>query len=203
MIVGGVVLAAGGSARLGRPKQLLELDGEPIIRIVVRNAVESQLGEVVLVTGAQAEEVAAAAGDQGHRTVFNTDFAAGQSTSLRVGLEAVSPDSDAVMFLLGDQPEVGPRVIDVLIDAFRRTGASIVQPVYGSTPANPVLFARLLFPQLSRLTGDVGARSIVRSRGADVMRVQVSDGPPPGDVDTEEDYRALIARWTQRRGQSE
>lgn len=198
MRVSGVILAAGSSTRLGRPKQLLKLDGEPVARIVVRNAIESQLDEVILVTGARSREVAAAVGELGQRNVHNPDYERGQSTSVRAGLAAVSPDADAVLFLLGDQPEIGSDVIDAVIAAFRRTGAPIVQPVYGSTPGNPVLFARALFPELVEVTGDMGARSIVKRRSDDVCRIQVSAGPPPGDIDTEADYQALQERWARR-----
>jgi molybdenum cofactor cytidylyltransferase len=196
--VSGVVLAAGLSSRLNQPKQLLLLDGEPIVRVVVRNAISSRLGEVILVIGAHASEVEVAAGFQGQQTVLNPRFAEGQSTSVHAGLEAVSPDADGVLFLLGDQPEVGSDVIDAVIGAFERTGAPIVQPVYGGTPANPVLFARPLFAELRSLSGDAGARSIVRARTAEVDRVPVSDGFPPGDVDTNEDYQALLQRWQRR-----
>jgi len=202
MPVSGVILAAGESARLGRPKQLLELNGEPIVRIVVRTAMESRLGQVVVVVGANAGEVAQAAGDFGQITIENERYTAGQSTSLHTGLLAVSPSAEAVMFMLGDQPEVTVDVIDALIETFERTGGAIVQPVYGSTPANPVLFARLLFPELLAITGDQGARSLIRRRAQDVVRVPVSHDFPPGDVDTDDDYEALLTRWAERRASS-
>ena len=198
MSVSGVILAAGASSRLGRPKQLLELDGEPILRIVVRSALASRLEEVILVLGAHAEEIAGAMGDLGQRVVENPDFREGQSTSLRIGLSAVASRADAVLFLLGDQPEVDPAVIDRVIEAFERTSRPIVQPVYGTTPGNPVLFARAVFPELLCVAGDQGARSLIRGRLEGVERVTVSDGRPPSDVDTDEDYQALLQRWKRR-----
>jgi molybdenum cofactor cytidylyltransferase len=195
MPISGVILAAGESARLGRPKQLLELDGEPIVRIVVRTATQSRLDEVVLVVGANAAEVARASGDFGQVTVENQQYNSGQSTSLHAGLLAVSPSAEAVIFMLGDQPEVGVDVIDALIETFERSGTAIVQPVYGSTPANPVLFARSKFPDLMAIAGDQGARTLIRRLAQGVVRVPVGHGPPPGDVDTDEDYVALVARW--------
>lgn len=198
MTISGVILAAGRSTRLGRPKQLLLLDGDPIIRIATRNALESRLDEVVLVVGAESERVAAAVGELGQRTVVNPDFALGQSTSMHVGLCEIAEDAEAVVFLLGDQPEVGPDVIDTLITSFRERNAVIARATYGGFPANPVLFARAIFPELVKVSGDEGARSIIRAHANEVILVPVSDGPPPGDVDTEEDYLTLKFRWRTR-----
>jgi len=193
--VSGVVLAAGGSTRLGRPKQLLSLGGEPLLRHTVRRALAARLGEVVLVLGHRAAEVGAAVGELGQRTVVNPDWSSGQSASLRAGVAAVDPRAAAAVFLLGDQPQVGPATLDALVAAFVRSAAPIVQPLYGGEPGNPVLIARPLFPELLAVAGDRGARDVVRAHREEAVRVPVGDGPPPGDVDTEEDYRALIAAW--------
>jgi molybdenum cofactor cytidylyltransferase len=195
--ISGVILAAGRSSRLGRPKQLLDLFGEPLLRRVVHNAVASELNEVVLVLGHQAAEIQTAVGEWGQRVVVNPDYADGQSTSLRVGLGAIDPLSEAVVFLLGDQPQVGPEIIDALIARFRGSGAPIVMPTYGGMPANPVLFASELFPELAVVTGDEGARAVVKRNSARVVRVAVSDGAPPRDVDTDDDYQALLAEMAQ------
>src|SRR5690349_23912664 len=114
-MISGVVLAAGGSTRLGRPKQLLPLGGVPLLAQVLRNAAASRLDDVVLVLGHEAEAIAEAVGEWGQRLAINPDFAAGQSTSLKVGLCAVPPDAEAMLVLLGDQPEIGPDIIDAVI----------------------------------------------------------------------------------------
>jgi molybdenum cofactor cytidylyltransferase len=194
-MVSGVVLAAGRSRRLGRPKQLLPLAGKPLLAHVLENAAASALDEVVLVLGHEAEAIRAAVGERGARVVVNPDHAAGQSTSLRAGLAAVDPRADAALFLLGDQPGVGPAIVDALIRAFRAGGTPIVIPSYGGRRANPALFARALFPELERVAGDEGARGVVRAHADSVLVVPVGDGPTPGDVDTEEDYAALRAAW--------
>jgi molybdenum cofactor cytidylyltransferase len=195
MRVSGVILAAGQSSRLGRPKQLLPLDGKPIVRITAEQTLASSLDEVILVTGAAGDEVAAAVADLPVRLVHNPSYAEGQSTSLKVGLAAVSPDIDAVMFLLGDQPEVGPEIIDALIAKFKRTGSAIVQPVYGKVPGNPVLFGRALFSELVTIEGDQGARSLLRQHIDKIAKVAIVGASLPGDVDTEKDYHALVKRW--------
>jgi molybdenum cofactor cytidylyltransferase len=197
--ISGVILAAGRSSRLGRPKQLLDLFGEPLLRHVVKNAVASELDEVVLVLGHQAAEIQSAVGEWGQRVVVNPDYAEGQSTSLHVGLGAIDPLREAVVFLLGDQPQVRPEIIDALLAEFRSTGAPIVMPTYGGIPANPVLFAADLFPELADVTGDEGARAIVKRHSERVARVTVSDGAPPRDVDTDDDYQALLAEMAQQK----
>jgi molybdenum cofactor cytidylyltransferase len=190
--ISGVILAAGQSSRLGRPKQLLDLFGEPLLRRVVRNAVASGLDEVVLVLGYRAEEIASAVGGWGQRVVVNPEFAEGQSTSVRVGLSAIDPMAEGVLFLLGDQPQVGPDIIDAVIERFRETQTPIVMPTYGGIAANPVLFAGELFAELAKVTGDEGARSVVKRNRDRVATVAVGDGSPPRDVDTEGDYRMLL-----------
>ena len=194
-MISGVILAAGRSSRLGRPKQLLPLAGVPLLTHVLRSAAASQLDEVVLVLGHEASRIAAAVGEWGQRVVVNPDYAAGQSTSLRAGLGAIDPTAEAALFLLGDQPEVAAPVIDAVIAAYRTSGGPIVVPHYGGQPGNPILFARRLFPALARVAGDEGARGVVRAHATDVVAVPVGEGPPPRDVDTEEDYAALLAAW--------
>ncbi len=194
-MISGVILAAGRSSRLGRPKQLLPLGGQPLLTHVVRNAAASALDEVVLVLGHEAATIADAVGEWGQRVVINPDFAAGQSTSVRAGLGALDPTTEAAIFLVGDQPQVGPDIVDAVVAAYRATGGSIVLPHYGGVPGHPVLFNRSLFPDLARVTGDEGGRSVVRTHQDLVVPVTLGDGPPPGDVDTAEDYAALLATW--------
>jgi len=193
-MIAGVVLAAGRSSRLGRPKQLLPLAGLPLLAHVLRSASESSLDDVVVVLGHEAPAIRGAVGDWGQRVVVNPDYAAGQSTSIRAGLAALDPATEAVLFLLGDQPGVGPATIDAVVAEYGRSRAPIVVPVYGAAVGNPVLFDRALFPELAALRGDRGARGIVRRRSDQAARVAVAGDPPP-DVDTEADYAAIVRSW--------
>lgn len=196
--VSGVVLAAGRSTRLGRPKQLLELDGRPILDIVLDHAFRSGLSEIILVLGSDADRIAAALGSHGQRIVINPDFAAGQSTSLRAGIAAVAAESSAAVILLGDQPQVTPDIIDALIATYDADDAEIVMPSYGGLPGNPVLFRRTVFPELLAITGDRGARDIIKARRDAVIHVPFPNLSPPLDVDTEADYAILRAAWASR-----
>lgn len=198
MKVSVIVLAAGASRRLGRPKQLLPLGGEPLIRHTVRNALASRASEVVVVLGNQADAIEQAIGQLGQRVVFNPDFAEGQSTSMVAGIHAVMPDTDAAMVMLGDQPTVAPELLNALIDQFERSNAAIVQPRYREgSPGNPVLLSARLFPELLQVTGDLGAREVIRAHRTEIDFIAV-DAPPPPDVDSEDDYRLLVDLWESR-----
>ena len=193
-MIAGIVLAAGRSSRLGRPKQLLPLGGEPLLRHTLRAILASSLDDILVVTGHEAEAVQAAIADLPVRIVLNPDYALGQSTSVLAGLRALPPETGAAMFLLGDQPGIAPTTIDALIQTWRETHAPVVVPSYTDGFGNPVLFDRLSFPELKSLEGDRGAISIVRSyrQRGQLASVQVAS-PAPSDVDTEEDYAALLA----------
>jgi molybdenum cofactor cytidylyltransferase len=193
-VIAGIVLAAGRSSRLGRPKQLLPVHGEALIRHTLRRVLASSLDQVILVVGHEAEEVRAAVADFPVACVFNAEAAAGQSTSVCAGLAALSPDVRAAVFILGDQPGVDPNVIDTLITAWRESGAPVVAPRYEDRMGNPVLFDRRVFPELAALEGDTGARPVVRAyHDSGELHVAPVAGPAPPDVDTEADYAALVA----------
>jgi len=192
--VAAVILAAGGSSRLGRPKQLLPLAGEPILMHVLRNAAKSTLDEIVLVLGDQADKIAAAVGEWGQRTVVNPDVAAGQSASLRAGVSVLAPDVDAVLILLGDQPTVSAAAIDAVIAA-RRAGAGIAMARYNDDLRHPVLFGREFFPELLAVRGDFGAQTVLAAHAELIVGVPILDGLAPKDVDTEADYQTLVRTW--------
>lgn len=193
-MIAGIILAAGQSSRLGHPKQLLPVLGEPLLRHTLRRVLASSLDVVILVVGHEADAVRDAVADFPVEVVFNPDATRGQSTSVRAGLTALSPETEAAVFILGDQPEVDPEVVDSLIAAWRASHAPVVAPRYDDGTGNPVLFDRRCFPELALLGGDTGARPVVRAYQAsgELQLVPVA-APAPADVDTEADYAALIA----------
>jgi molybdenum cofactor cytidylyltransferase len=197
-----IILAAGRSSRLGRPKQLLDLGGQPVIAHVVDHALAADLAEVILVLGHEADTIQSALGRRLEqlRVVINPDFADGQSTSLIAGLRAVDSTSDGTLILLGDQPEVGPDLIGQLAAAFRASRPPLVLPSYGpgGDTGNPVLLARSLFPEALAVSGDRGAREVVRAHRGEAVVVPFPDRRPPRDIDTEADYAALLAAWPTR-----
>lgn len=192
--ISGLILAAGGSSRMGQPKQLLPLDGEPLLRWTVRTALASQLSEVIVVLGHDADSIAVQTADHGQRTIINRHYAAGQSTSLIAGLNALEPAAAGVLVLLGDQPEVRVEVINALIAAYSEGEALIVMPSYNGVTGHPVLFSHSLFPEMRQVTGDLGAKDIIERHHAKLRLVPVA-AARPSDVDTPEAYEALLTRW--------
>jgi molybdenum cofactor cytidylyltransferase len=175
---------------MGRQKLTLPmLDGRPVVRAAVEQVLAAGLDDTVVVLGADAESVAAALAPLPVRTVVNPRFAAGQSTSLRAGLDALRPGTEAVVVALGDQPRPDPGVIRRLVTAFRTTGRPIAVPVYRDGRGNPVLFGAPLFEELRAVTGDRGGRAVIGRDPGRVAEVPV-DAPMPADIDTPQDYGA-------------
>ncbi len=188
--VAGLILAAGAARRMGRPKQLLDWGGRPLVRVAAETALAGGLEPVVVVVGHAHEQVAAALDGLPVTVIHNPDYAAGQSGSLRAGLDALAPDTQAALVLLGDQPYVTPAIIAALADAWRRSSAAAVAPVYGGQRGNPVLFDRALFPELRAISGDRGARDLLAALAGRVELLPFDDTRPLLDIDTPEDYRA-------------
>ncbi|MEW6581431.1 MAG: nucleotidyltransferase family protein [Actinomycetota bacterium] len=193
----GVILAAGSSRRLGTPKQLLPLDGRPLLQHAVDAVHAAGVTPIVVVLGHASDDVRAALRlPPGARTVVNPDHAHGQSTSLRAAilhLEETGPPVDAVVVALGDQPRLRPDAVRALVAAHARGGARILQARYGGRPGHPVLITRDAFPDILAVTGDQGARAVIAADPGAVAGVEVG-GDPPDDVDTPADYARLTGR---------
>ena len=188
--VAGIILAAGGSSRMGQPKQLLPWKGEPLVRSVASTALSAGLSPVVLVTGDHGSQVQAAVQDLPLKLVQNPDWESGQSSSIQAGLSALSPETGAAIFLLADQPRVSVTLLRSLIERHAETLAPVVAPRVADQRANPVLFDRLTFHDLMSIHGDIGGRAIFSLYPVNWLEWQ--DERLLLDVDTAEDYRRLV-----------
>jgi len=195
--VAGVVLAAGLSRRFGhRPKLLAPLGGVSIIERVLGAYARAGLDELVLVV-APGLDVAELAARCGARMVANPHREAGQSTSLRVGLQAISPRAAGAVLGVADQPFLTPEVIRRLVEEFRVSGGPIVAPEYAGRAGSPLVFSRRYFRQLEEIEGDVGGRVLVAKAGPDaVHRVAFADPMLGLDIDTPEDLARAEAYLT-------
>jgi molybdenum cofactor cytidylyltransferase len=188
--VAGIILAAGASQRMGRPKPLLLWRGKPFICHVARTALDAGLTPVVIVTGAHADEVRSALADLPVEIVYNPNWVEGQSTSVRTGLQALPPEVDAAVFLLADQPHIPAALVRALLGQYTQTRSLIVAPMIEGRRGNPVLFDRSTFPDLMSLQGDAGGRLIFSRYPA--AYVPCHNPSLLLDVDTLEDYEQLL-----------
>jgi molybdenum cofactor cytidylyltransferase len=188
--VAGIVLAAGGSHRYGRVKQLLPWKGQPLVRHAARLALEAGLSPVIVVAGESLPEIQTALEGLDVTLVHNPTWSDGQSTSVRLGLEAIQRRAGAALFLLSDQPRVPSALIKTLVEAHAHSLAPVIAPQVDGQRANPVLFDRITFPAFAELQGDRGGRQLF-SRYP-VQWLPWYDASVLLDVDTPEDYRRLL-----------
>jgi len=190
-VIAALVLAAGRAVRMGSPKLLLPVGGEALLARVLRAARASRCDDVLVVVGAGADEITAAAREAGARAVLNPRYAEGMGTSVAAGIAALPDECEAVVVLLGDQPFVGPEIINALIDAHRDTGRPLVASRYGTVRGAPMLIGRDLFDEARALDGDVGARVLLRGHPDLLAEVDVGEGPASWDVDTPDDLERV------------
>jgi len=186
--IGAIVLAAGRASRMGKLKQLLPIDGQPMVRRVAETVCAAELAQVVVVVGAQAEAVTEALSGLLVDIVINETWAEGMSTSLQAGIDALNADVQAALVVLADQPALAPSLLKTLVDRYHTTGAPIVIPFYQNRRGNPVLFDRSLFAKLLAVEGDRGGRVLFKRYQDQVERVDVDDPAVILDVDTRQDY---------------
>jgi CTP:molybdopterin cytidylyltransferase MocA len=191
--VAGVLLAAGEGSRFGRPKALVELDGQTLAERGVAMLRAGGADPVLIVTGAAQVELGA---ELRVRTVYNGEWRTGMGSSLRAALRAlteleVGPEVGAAVVALADQPLVGAEAVGRLIAAYQ-AGAGVAVAAYGGKPRNPVLLAREHWPEVvAAATGDQGARAFLRARPELVTLVECGDTGRPDDIDTPADLEQI------------
>jgi len=186
----GLVLAAGGSSRLGRPKQLLAFGPATLLDHTVRTARACRFDQLIVTVGGGADEIRSRVDLSGVEVVQSPRYAEGCSSSIAAALGAVSPQADVLVLLLGDQPGVGPATVAALLAG--RGDADLAICAYDDAPGHPFAFGRALLGELGALRGDKGVWKLVARMGQAVVRVPVP-GPVPLDVDTWEDYERVLA----------
>ncbi len=191
--IAAVILAAGGSTRFGGQK-LLEPWGEgTILEHVTNTVLASGVQEVIVVLGHEAERTRAILGDRPVRIVVNEQWSQGLSTSVRAGLDVVSPSVHAALFVLADQPALTPQDIAAVMAGYRATLSPIVAPTYDGRHGNPILFDRVLFAELAAVEGDEGGRRVIKAHNEKVHHVEAASPGVLLDVDTPDDYQHLAA----------
>ncbi|HYO50024.1 MAG TPA: nucleotidyltransferase family protein [Chloroflexia bacterium] len=192
--IGVIVLAAGRGSRMGAtPKLLLPLqDGRPIIRHAVGNALEWGPSEVIVVVRPDLPAIKEALADLPVTCAPNPRYEEGMATSLAVGIGALSSRIDVTLVVLGDEPYVAAHIVMRLMAMYLSERKPVTIPKYGEQVGPPTLFARSIFPELLTLGGDIGGKQLLSKYPNMVCLVPFKEEDRPRDVDTPEDYRALL-----------
>lgn len=190
--IGILILAAGASARLGQPKQLLNYRGKLLIQQVAEVAILSGGQPVAVVLGAYAETIAPHLVNLDVHIIHNKQWSMGMASSLQCGLRkilTISPDLDAVVLMVCDQPFVSPCLIHQLIAGYQISNYPIVASEYAGILGVPALFHKTFFPELDRLRGDVGAKSIIYQHRSHCLSIAFMEGSI--DLDTPQNLEVL------------
>lgn len=185
-MITGIILGAGLSRRMGKDKLLLEVDGEKIIEKVVKACVASNLDHIILIY--RNKEVMEIGRKYNIKTILNEKPELGQSESLKLGVRQAEC-SNAYMFLVGDQPFLNSDLINRLIKEYKENKEPILVPYYSKQRGMPMIISNVFKETLLGITGDKGARDIIRDNTSKVKRVYIEDGILGVDIDTPEDYK--------------
>jgi molybdenum cofactor cytidylyltransferase len=189
--VTGLVLAAGGSRRLGEPKQLLPYGSGTLLDHALETARASGFDQLIVALGGRAGAVRSRVDLSGVEVVENPDFGEGCSSSIAAGLGALDPRAELLILMLGDQPGVTPATVRALIAGFG-ANAVLAACLYDDGRGHPLAFGRAVFDDLRALHGDKAVWKLLERRAGEVDEVRVP-GPIPRDVDTRADYEAVLA----------
>lgn len=190
-----VLLAAGASSRLGQSKQMLPVEGVPLLEHAAKTALASGVKDVIVILGANEQPHLNAIQTLPVTTIANHYWKSGIGSSIKSGLNYLirkSPDTEAVILMVCDQPSLTPQHLRNLIETFNQTKAPIVASQYANTLGVPALFARSFFTNLLMLRDEQGAKKLIEQFQTQVKPVDFPEGSI--DIDTQEDYQNYIAR---------
>lgn len=193
--IGAVILAAGASSRMGRPKQALLVEGQSLLKRAADAALGANCFPVITVIGANAEVSRKELAGLGVIEVFNPDWETGMGSSVSAGMRhliQLEPATDAAILLLCDQPFVTAAVLSWLAVTYRRSGQPIVASEYGDSFGVPALFAKPVFPELLELSGTTGAKQVINKHAPHIELVPFPQGLV--DLDTPADYETTISK---------
>lgn len=191
-MIAGIILAAGASRRMGRPKMEMKLGTKPLLLWAVDAALGSTLDQVFCVVRSDLDRSLLLELEKRKVELLLNPLAdLGQSTSLKAALGRLDSKYEAALFLLGDQPFVTSQIIDEVLAVYRETTPRLVAPVGRGEVRNPVLFGRSLFSELEEVSGDQGGREVIRRHASEIVKVSIDDPAFDLDVDTPEDFREL------------
>ena len=188
-----VVLAAGASTRMGRPKALLPVAGVPFIERIVRSLERTCVDRTLVVLGHNADAMREAVAYLGVETVVNPDYARGQLSSLQTAIRALDGEPvEAILVHLVDHPFIESGLVDRMIERFREEGKLIVVPRFAGRRGHPVLFSGKLFPEFLAAPPETGAKPVVRGHPDETLELETGEEGVLIDIDTPEEYRKHV-----------
>jgi molybdenum cofactor cytidylyltransferase len=192
-MTGLLILAAGQSSRLGRPKQMLAYMGESLVKRAVKNGLNSVCTPVIVVLGANFDLILAEIAAENLDVLNNTEWNEGIASSIRLGVRHAQKNKHitSLIIMLCDQPFADVILLNNLVEQYSTVGKSIVACTYADTVGVPALFSSKYFPELSQLKGNEGARKLISTHSADVSALPFPLGDI--DIDTDEDYNNLVS----------
>lgn len=191
-MINAIVLAAGESKRMGKPKPLLRFGDTTFLGQIVSVLQLSKVDRITVVLGAEAETVQRSVDLSGTDVVINKEYRKGQLSSLIAGLRSVPPETDAILLCLVDNPFVTSEIVNRMVSAFRETKDAIVVPVFNKKRGHPAMFPRSLFEALLNAPAQEGARHVVYSNEEKVREIETSESAVRVGIDTPADYRSYF-----------
>jgi molybdenum cofactor cytidylyltransferase len=193
-MIAAVVLSAGESSRMGRPKALLPIEGETFIGRIVASLKQTQVGKIVVVLGHNSDLLAAAIRPLAVEILINPNYKLGQLSSLQVAVRNLLPDADCdgILVHLVDHPYIDASLVDRMIQQFYESKKDIVVPRCRGKRGHPVIFARELFDELLSAPMDQGAKAVVNAHRDDTLEIETDDPGIAVDIDTPEVYRQHV-----------
>lgn len=184
-----VILAAGESKRMGKPKLLLPFGGKTIIETIVETVVSSKVEKTLVILGSDRKKIEEKIKNYPVEIVYNRDFRSGMLSSIQCGFKALPEETRAVLVVLGDQPKISTTVINKLIDAYKSSGKGIVLPVYKKERGHPVLIDVKYREEVESLSPEVGLRGTVYNHPEDILEVEVETPSIFQDINDKSDYK--------------
>jgi len=202
-MVTAIVLAAGKSERMGQNKLLLPFGSKRVIEHTVDQLVASIVDAIVVVLGSKATEIKEIIGLRPVKTVYNPDYANGMSTSLSIGLQAISGGVSHVLVVLGDQPLVRSNTYDLLITKAQTNNKGLFVPTFQGKRGNPIVIASKFFNEVLRQSGDIGGRELLINKADEVMEVPVDDMGVLININTDDEYQKRLRQLAYSEGRND
>ncbi len=193
-MIGAVILSAGESSRMGRPKALLPIDGQTFIERIVAALQQAAIGKIIVILGHNAGELKTRIAHLPVEILINDDYKLGQLSSLQVAVRCLRADADCdgMLVHLVDHPYLSPSLVETMVRQFYESGKPIVVPSFRGKRGHPVIFARALFDELLSAPMDQGAKSVVNAHRADTLEIETEEEGITVDIDTPELYRRHV-----------